>query len=810
MVELDTDKEKGLSSNEAKERLLRYGPNKLYEKWEVKFWDIFKEEITEPMIIFLIIVAILYSIWGEFVDTIAIFCIILALVFVEIFNEYRAKKAIASLSKLSPNKAKVIRDGELTDVDIEEIVLGDIIILTSGTKVPADARLLESYNLTADESALTGESIPIELDADLDIPEDASLGERKNFVFAGTLIKSGEGKGVVVATGKNTELGKIAGIAKEIKEPKTPLQIAMKQLAGFLAWFAIFFSALIPILGIIRNPGDWQNMILTGLALSFATIPEELPIIITMALGLGGHALSKQKAIVRKARAAETLGNVTVIATDKTGTITANKMDVVRVWQEDKNVEICKAALGSMQRFLPDSTDQAIASYAEKFVSPAALGKIKEEYGFERGTRVRSILRETNEGDILYSAGAPEELIEPIINESFGLEAKKVLEEETGKGRRVIGYAVNSRFLGLISLEDPPLPEVPEAIKACQEAKIKIKMITGDYPKTAKSIAEQVGILSDSKVITGKDIDSMSDKELEETIKLASVFARTTPQHKYRIVKALQKNDEVVAVTGDGINDVLALKEADIGIAMGLRGTDVAKETADMILADDNFATIAKGVWEGRKIFDNLTKGVRYYLSCKLALVLIFMLPILIGLPLPFAPIQIILLELFMDLAASVTFVAEPKEKDIYKRPPRDSKEKFINTQFVSNIIIYGLSLFLAVTLSYVVGLSITGEDLIRSQTMAFSGWIFGHIFLAFTLRSTKEPLSRLGVFSNPIMIIWAILAILTLFLVINVPPLQNAIKVSLLKWGEVFIVVLISFVSIFWHELRKMNFIGK
>ena len=582
----------------------------------------------------------------------------------------------------------------------------------------------------------------------------------------------------------------------------------MKQLASFLVWFAILFSALIPILGIIRNPLQWKNMILTGLALSFATIPEELPIIITMALGLGGYALSKQKAIVKKARAAETLGSITIIATDKTGTITANKMDVVRVWPEDKNIEICKAALGSMQRFLPDSTDQAIASYAEKFVASTEVGKIIKEYGFEKGGRVRSVLRETEEGNLLYSTGAPEELIESNINEPFGSEAKKVLDEETEKGRRVIGYTINSRFLGLISLEDPPLPEVPKAIRAYQEAKIKVKMITGDYPKTAKSIAEQVGILSDSRVITGKDIDSMSDEELEEEIKFTSVFARITPQHKYRLIKALRKNGEIVSVTGDGINDVLALKEADIGIAMGLRGTDVAKEAADMILADDNFTTIANGIWEGRKIFDNLTKGVRYYLSCKLALVLIFLLPILINLPLPFAPIQIILLELFMDLAASATFVAEPREKDIYKRPPRDPKEKFVNAQFVSNIIIYGLSLFLAVTLSYVVGLNITGGDLIKAQTMAFSGWIFGHIFLAFTLRSTKESLLKLGVFSNSIMLIWAILAILTLFLVINVPLLQIPIKVSPLRWGEIFIVVLISFISIFWHELRK--FISK
>jgi len=805
MDELDTDKEKGLSSSEAKARLQKYGPNKLYEKWEVKFWDIFKEEITEPMIIFLIIVAILYSIWGKLVDTIAIFCIILALVLVEIFNEYRAKKAIASLSKLSPTKAKVIRDGALTDIDTEEVVIGDIIILVSGTKVPADAKLLESYNLTVDESSLTGESIPVELDAEADTPENAPLGERKNFVFAGTVVKHGEGKGVVVATGKNTELGKIVGIAKEIKEPKTPLQIAMKQLSGFLVWFAIFFSALIPILGIMRNPDQWKDMILTGLALSFATIPEELPIIITMALGIGGYELSKQKAIVKKARAAETLGSVTVIATDKTGTITANKMEVVRVWPEEKKVEICKAALSAMPKFLPDSTDQVIAIYAEKFVSPVGIGKILKEYGFEKGIRVRSILREAEDGEVLYSTGAPEELIEPGIDEAFSSEAKKVLDEETEKGRRVIGYAVNSKFLGIISLEDPPLPEVPKAIRACHDAKIKVKMITGDYPKTAKSIAEQVGIISDSKVILGKDIDSMNDEELEESVKFASVFARTTPQHKYRIVKALQKNGEVVSVTGDGINDVLALKEADIGIAMGLRGTDVAKEAADMILADDNFATITNGIWEGRKIFDNLTKGVRYYLSCKLALVLIFLLPILINLPLPFAPIQIILLELFMDLAASATFVAEPKEKDVYKRPPRNPKEKFINTEFVSNIIVYGLSLFLAVTLCYLVGRSITGGDLVRSQTMAFSGWIFGHIFLAFTLRSTKEPLSKVGIFSNFAMIIWGVVAILTLFIIMNFTPLQIAIKIAPLKWGEIFIVILISFVCIFWHELRKL-----
>jgi len=793
----------GLSSSEAEKRLTEFGLNQVSKPYEISFLGIAKEEIAEPMILLLFVVGFFYSMWGKIEDALTILVVILVLVFVEIWNEYRAKKAISALSKIASPTTKVYRDSGVKEVLTEQVVPGDILLLTPGTRVAADGRTVESFNLLEDESHLTGESFPQEK-------------EKGDDVYAGSLILSGEGKAEVSATGKSTKIGKISSLAQEIKPPKTPLQLAMKDLAGKLVWVAAFFSVSIPLLGFLRGQ-DLQQMILTGLALAFAVIPEELPIVITMVLGLGSYKLSHENFLVKKLKAVEVLGNTTVIVTDKTGTITENKMRVASVLPEEREEEVLKAAWEALTELSLTPTDKAIADKASELGLATSRGELVRERSFGDHKKTKSVVRRVEGNLKIVITGAPEEILPLTKGDRAGIDS--LLEGEAAKGRRVIAVAQrflssneldasfsdiekNLDFVGLISLDDPPRKEVASTIRQVARAGIRTIVVTGDHPLTASNIAKSVGIPSE-RVMTGDDLDKLSDDELRKAVKEVSVFARTTPEHKYRLVKALRENGEVVAVTGDGVNDTLALKGADIGVAMGIKGTDAAKEAADVVLADDNYVTIGHGIFEGRKLFDNLTKGIKYYLSVKVALVLIFLLPALLNIPLPFSPVQIIVLELFMDLAASAGFVAEPAERTIYSRPPRNPKERFLNSDMIRGISISGLSLSAAVVVSYIYALSQNFTD-IQLQTIAFTTWMIAHILLAFVSRSEKEPLYSLGVFSNRLMDLWALGVAAFLILGLSIPSIGLNLRLAPLTLAQIGIVIAISFVATFWQEVGK------
>lgn len=782
---METPKATGLTSAEARERLARFGPNVLFQPTPVRFWAIAREEVTEPMILLLLVVGVAYSIWGALADAVTIFAVIAVLVLAEVWNEFRAKRAIAALERIAAPKARVLRDEALTEVETESLVPDDLLVLATGTRIAADATVTLSRGLACDESALTGESFPVEKK-----PGDS--------VFAGTVVAGGEGEARVTATGQRTRLGGIGRAVAEVRQPRTPLQLAMRALAGKLMWVAGFFAALIPALGILRGE-DWRQMVLTGLALAFAVIPEELPIIITMVLGLGAYALSRGNFLVKRIRAAETLGDVTVIVTDKTGTLTESRMQVVGLFPETKAEEVLETALGNIAQHLTDPLERALTQAAQQRGLAPPAGTILRVRPVGNGRKTKSTLRRDGEALRLTVSGAPEEVarLARVKPEDFDA----ILARETAQGRRLIAVACRELapaeaalgfealehdldLVGLVSFEDPPRAGVAETLARTAEAGIRTIMVTGDHPATAAAIAAQVGIAAD-RVLTGTELDALSDEALTAALRETGVFARTSPEHKHRIVAALQRAGEVVAVTGDGVNDALALKAADVGIAMGTRGTDVAREAAQIVLADDNYVTITRGVFEGRKFYDNLKKGVTYYLAVKLGLILIFLLPVLAGLPLPFSPIQIIVLELFMDLAASAGFVAEPAERAIYaRRPRRRGAVALLDGAALRSIALKGGLLFAAVMAGYAVAW-LQGADTAQIQTAAFAAWMVGHIVLALVSRSDTQPVFALGLFGNRVMNLWALAAMAFLLAAMYVPGLQERFRMSPLPLSE-------------------------
>jgi Ca2+-transporting ATPase len=851
---------KGLSQAEVQKRLSESGPNRLVKPREISLAGVFWEEVREPMILLLLFVGVVYSLIGRGSsrDAITIFIVIIALVFTEILTEYRAKKAIIALRKLAPPSTPVLRDGTVKRLAASDVVMGDVIILEVGERVPADGRVIESLGLEADESPLTGESVTVSKDEKA-VPPETPLAERSDMVYTGTTITRGRGKMIVTATSMQTELGRITGLVLEAREPKTPLQLAMKQLTGLLVWVAVSFSLLIPLIGILEGK-NYKEMILTGLSLSFATIPEELPIIITMVLGVGALALSRKHVLIRRLRAAETLGSVTVIVTDKTGTITENRMTLERistieprnasqlndkVTEEEKLVLRIGAMTSSIheeaaETGVGDPLEIALVKAAESYgiMNEGEITKLHpvKEFSFDNKRKMMSVVFAGDGQTVVYAKGAPEailahsksmlrggkEMLKTPADEAF---VRGQVEAMAADALRVIafgylktrpGFAMTQDeaerglvFAGLAGLADPPREGVAEALKITKQAGIRTIIVSGDHPLTVQKVAAQVG-LDAGMVVTGAELDKMDDAKLKETLKSVYLYARTDPEQKLKIVKTLQEMDEIVAVTGDGINDAPALKTADIGVAMGETGTEVARETAGMVLTDDSFNSVAAGVREGRKIFDNLKKGVTYYLSVKVALILSFVVPLALGIELPFAPIQIILLELFMDLAASATFVAEPMEPSAMSIPPRGRKAKFVDRAMISNLGMGAASLAAAVLINYLItwygnSALVSTDRLVLAQTMAFATWLIGHIFLAMTMRSERSPIWKQGILSNKVMLVWAAAAIAFLVVVTSVSAVHSAIRVTALDGRQWAMAFAVPFVAIFWQEIRKM-----
>ncbi len=845
---LPTNPNTGLTAAEAQRRLETFGPNRLAQEQKEPFWEEFLAELREPLILLLVFTAILYLILGELGDGLTIFAVILLLNTIEVVNEQRARQAIASLQKLAEPAALLVRDGHPLELPVELVVPGDLILLQAGRRAPADARLVQGYGLAVDESLLTGESLPVEKDPAAHVDATTPLAERRNMVYAGTLVTRGRGKAVVTGTGMATELGRVTTLARSVREPRTPLQEAMHEVSKSLVWLALGFSLIIPILGVLIAHQPFQTMLLTGLSLAFATIPEEMPIIITMVLALGAYRLSRENAIVKHLRAVETLGAVTVIATDKTGTLTQNRMEVAEIPTGPNRREIlvagaiCNDTLIEGAEVSGDPLEIALVRAAQ-----AAGIQIDElqrqhprvsEFSFDNARKRMSVVtnagqagREAQAGGYqIWVKGAPESVLAVSnrlrtetgtlrLDEDQRAALRAEADRMAARGLRTIAFAKKSAnavpretveaesdliFLGLAGLLDPPRPEVKDAIARMRQAGIRSLMVTGDHPLTARAIAEAVGLDGSGRVITGSELDQMDARALAQVLTQAVIFARTTPEHKLRIVTALQAQGQRVAVTGDGVNDAPALAAADIGVAMGATGSDVAREAGDIVLADDNYTTIARAVREGRRLFANLKKGVRYYLAIKVALVSVMLLPVLLGIPAPFAPIQIILMELFMDLAAAAAFVSEPAEGDLMRQSPRDPRARFLDRAMLTGIFTGAVGLFAAVSSAYFLAWT-SGAGLLAAQTTAFAAWMVGHVLLAFNMRSERQPVLQLGLFSNRLMLLWALATFAFIALVTTVPFLQTYLKTTALHPGWWLLIVALNVAGTFWIEANKL-----
>lgn len=829
---LETNVAQGLTGAEVARRTAIYGPNRVRGTAAPTYLRVFLEEVREPMILLLIGTGILYAVWGQAGDAVTIFVVIALLVTAEVFTEYRAKNAIAALASLSEAGYPVLRDGKAQDVDTVSLVPGDIITVLAGRRVPADARLVQSYGLIVDESTLTGESAPVRKDAAVVVAATTPLAERVNMLYAGTVATGGRGIAAVVAVGTHSEVGRLASLAQEVKAPRTPLQEAMSSLTIWLAWVAIGISALVPFLAWALNGESPRRMVLTGLSLAFSIIPEELPIVVTMVLGVGAWHLARRHAIVKRLPAVETLGSVTVIVTDKTGTLTENRMDLAEVDPPDRRGRlltigtICNDAFQSGTTFTGDPMETAILRAADRtgIDRPKLLAQtpIVEEFSFDATLKLMSVVT-TGAGGVRRAAtkGAPEAVIAASTMGSQEQAAvRETAERFARKGFRVVAFAErdlpadvpdnrenierNLTFVGLAAFIDPPRSGVKDAIGACRGAGIRPLLVSGDAVLTTITIAEMVGLDTGGRALSGPEIDRLSDAQLDDALESTCVVARSDPAHKLRIVRALQARSERVAVTGDGTNDAPALAAADIGIAMGETGTDVARDAASIVVVDDNFATIVNAIGEGRVLFDNVRKAIRYYLACKLALVSIVFLPVLLRAPVPFAPIQIILMELFMDVAASAAFVAEPAESDVMQRPPRDPKIPVMNRGMVAGIFSASFGLFAAVSVAYLVTWFSSG-DVVRSQTMAFFTWLIGHVFLALVTRSDRDPLIKHGMFTNRVMTIWAAATTAFLIVVMFVPAIQIGVKATTLSASDVGFALGLAFLGTFWLDIRKL-----
>jgi Ca2+-transporting ATPase len=840
----------GLSTAEAASRLEVYGPNRIQAERRAGPWKLLFEQFKNVLIIILLIATALSAFLGHGIEAIAIAVIVLFAVLLGFVQEFKAERAIEALREMAAPLARIRRDGVEVVVNASDLVPGDVVMLAAGDRVPADGRLLQSMNLRADEASLTGESLPSEKEVDALVAENASPGDRKNMVFAGTAISYGRAVALVVATGMQTEFGRIASMLQAVETEKTPLQKNLDKVGSVLARAAFVIVLLIVAFGVIRGH-SFIEMLIFGIALAVAVVPEALPAVVTISLALGVQRMVKRHALMRRLPVVETLGSTTVICSDKTGTLTRDEMTVRALYTSGVLVEVSGSGYipegsftvpgggalpESMQELLwaavlcndsrivkngeggwqiaGDPTEGALLVVARK----AGLDeqKLQQEYErldeqpFSSETKRMITLHRSGEVKKAVIKGAPEVLLADCDAVRVGGDVQRLddalraalLAEADALGKRalrVLALAVKEvseiedadkgmTFLGFAGMIDPPRAEAGEAVRHCLEAGIRPVMITGDHPLTAEAIARELGILRDGRVVTGAMLQSMSDEELCRSVESISVFARVAPEHKLRIVEALQKNGEVVAMTGDGVNDAPALKRADIGISMGLTGTDVSKEASAMMLTDDNFASIVAAVEEGRGIYDNIKKYLTYLLSSNIGELGLMVGATLMGIPLPLSAVQILYVNLATDGLPALALAVDPPERDIMLRRPNDPK-KGIFTRSILTLMLTGGIWSTIVNLSLFQFALASGRTLKEAMTMTFVSLVLIQFFKAYNFRSEQA-----SIFKRPFANKWLNLAIVwelvMLAAIIIVPVFRTPFGTFLLTPEDLAIVI--------------------
>ncbi len=856
LSELNTSPEKGLSSAEAEKRLEQYGPNALEGAKEESMIVRFLKQMKDPMIIVLLVAAVLSFVSSGFTDWVEPAIILLIVVVnavISITQEDNANKALEALRKMSAPLAKVIRNGEVVRVETNLLVPGDIIVLEAGDLVPADARILESANLKADEAAMTGESVPVTKGAVDSLPEETVLGDRKNMVISSTVITNGRATCVVTATGMETEVGRIANMLMNEEDGETPLQKKMAEISKTLSIVCLAVCAVMFVVGLLYQR-PLMEIFMPAVSLAVAAIPEGLAAVVTIVLALGVSRMVKRNAIIKKLPAVETLGCASVICSDKTGTLTMNKMTVTEVWTKGdahraEALTISSLCNDTILTYNEDGTTKTAGDPTETAFVDAALkmgldkNKLEEEMPrinelpFDSDRKMMTTVHPVNGKLRVMVKGAPDRLLSrcthildgsPVaITEAHKTEVLVANAAMAEKALRVLAAAYKDidalpegeltseilecdlTFVGLVGMIDPPRMEVKQAVAECYEAGIRPVMITGDHKLTAVAIAKELDIFRDGDLaLTGEDLDAMDQATLERDVEKYAVYARVSPEHKMRIVQAWQSKDRVVAMTGDGVNDAPALKVADIGCAMGITGTDVAKGAADMILTDDNFATIVHAVEQGRGIYANIKKSIQYLLSCNIGeIIIIFLATVFNFHQMPLVPIQLLWLNLVTDSLPALALGMEPVEKGVMKQKPRNPKTSIFANGFAVNMVFYGVLVGLITLAAYLLGEYVLSDPSVAdgvANTMAFATLVFCELTRAFAVRSEDESIFKIGFFTNPTMNKSFVIGLVLQLAVLLLPFLRGIFSVTPLSGIQWVTVVVLGLLPLVISEIVK------
>ncbi len=834
----------GLTSQQAEKNSEKYGKNQISEGKKKSALVIFLEQFKDFLVIILIIAAIVSACMGDIESTIVILVVITMNAILGTVQTLKAEKSLSNLKKLSSPNAKVMRNGEAVIIPSEEVTVGDVVLIEAGDQIPADGRLIECASVQVNESALTGESLNIDKSVE-DIDRECPLGDRVNMVFSGSFVTYGRGKFIVTDIGMNTEVGKIASLIQNAEDRKTPLQNSLDSFGKKLSIAILIICALVFGLSLIQadqiNSGEVMNSLMFAIALAVAAIPEALSSIVTIVLSFGTQKMSRENAIIRKLQAVEGLGSVSVICSDKTGTLTQNKMTVRKIVVDghiisaedsdpdtvkEKNLIIASVLCNDSQCKdgveIGDPTETALINFAaSKSLNDA---KIRNDYPriseipFDSDRKLMSTLNVVNGENIMFTKGATDVLVDRMTcSHETKEQIKAQVSELSAQGLRILCFASKKYnaakitiddeydldFIGLIAMMDPPRAESKQAVEECKMAGIKPVMITGDHIVTASAIAKEIGILSDfSEAVEGSALDGLTDEQLVDFVKDKSVYARVTPEHKIRIVKAWQSNDKIVAMTGDGVNDAPALKQADVGVAMGITGTEVSKDAASMVLADDNFATIIKAVKNGRNIYENIKKAILFLLSGNLAGIITVLFCSLGALPVPFAAIHLLFINLLTDSLPAIALGLEPHTHNVMKQKPRRAGETILTKPFMLRIGYSGLVISIATITAFLLGNHYMGAG--AASTMAFATLCMSRLFHGFSCKADEPVIFTKRMFNNSFGILAFVLGMLLINCVLLIPALSGLFKVVKLSGGLLAATYGLSFGSMIIIQIIK------